>query len=263
MTLLSSSSTHMDHTLEDDSVQRDPDESSCQKSPACTAVNSGYNQNNGFECNICLDQVKDPVVTLCGHLYCWHCIYRWLESQRASPCDMEEPQQCPVCKSEISQTRLIPLYGRGQATRNTKNKGHQLGIAVPPRPLAPILPPEAGRSVPRVSTSNLSSGLGLNSGGYHFHLQPHTTHLGHSTAPAMLDDLTMMSLVDLIVGILGETVQSRASGSSVTGSYAPPNEDYPGGSIPGVRRRVMQVNKSLSKICFFLLCCCILCLLLF
>ncbi|KAK2441252.1 RING/U-box superfamily protein [Trifolium repens] len=31
-----------------------------------------------YDCNICLDLAKDPVVTLCGHLFCWPCLYRWL-----------------------------------------------------------------------------------------------------------------------------------------------------------------------------------------
>ena len=32
-----------------------------------------------FDCNICLETVKEPVVTRCGHLYCWPCLYKWLE----------------------------------------------------------------------------------------------------------------------------------------------------------------------------------------
>jgi hypothetical protein len=29
-----------------------------------------------FDCNICYDVTREPVVTLCGHLYCWPCLYR-------------------------------------------------------------------------------------------------------------------------------------------------------------------------------------------
>jgi hypothetical protein len=31
---------------------------------------------SAFECNICLELSKEPVVTLCGHLFCWPCLYR-------------------------------------------------------------------------------------------------------------------------------------------------------------------------------------------
>jgi E3 ubiquitin-protein ligase RNF5 len=31
-----------------------------------------------YECNICLESARDPVVTQCGHLYCWKCIYEWI-----------------------------------------------------------------------------------------------------------------------------------------------------------------------------------------
>lgn len=30
----------------------------------------------GFECNICFDIPIEPVVSMCGHLYCWSCMYR-------------------------------------------------------------------------------------------------------------------------------------------------------------------------------------------
>ncbi|ONK63973.1 uncharacterized protein A4U43_C07F20810 [Asparagus officinalis] len=65
----------------------------------------------GFDCSICLDSASDPVVTLCGHLYCWPCIYKWLQV------DASAPHDCPVCKSPLSQNSLVPLYGRGSTKR--------------------------------------------------------------------------------------------------------------------------------------------------
>ena len=33
-------------------------------------------KNEGsYECVICMETAKEPVVTRCGHLYCWPCIY--------------------------------------------------------------------------------------------------------------------------------------------------------------------------------------------
>ncbi|KAL6553108.1 E3 ubiquitin-protein ligase rma3 [Orobanche gracilis] len=35
---------------------------------------SNSNEVGGFECNICFELAQDPVITLCGHLYCWPCL---------------------------------------------------------------------------------------------------------------------------------------------------------------------------------------------
>ena len=61
---------------------------------------------SAFICNICLEIThRDPVVTQCGHLYCWPCLFRWLNTQ-TSPC-------CPVCKAGVSRENVIPLFIRG------------------------------------------------------------------------------------------------------------------------------------------------------
>lgn len=60
-------------------------------------------QQTKFECSICLDDPSDPVVSLCGHLYCWPCLYRWLNQGH---------KVCPVCKSGCSEETVIPIYGR-------------------------------------------------------------------------------------------------------------------------------------------------------
>jgi len=59
-----------------------------------------------FDCNICLESARNPVITVCGHLYCWPCLYKWLKLREHEP-------SCPVCKSAVSRDCVIPIYGRG------------------------------------------------------------------------------------------------------------------------------------------------------
>lgn len=46
-------------------------------------ANSGENDDlmgSRFECNICLDDVREPIVTQCGHLFCWYVCYSYTYS---------------------------------------------------------------------------------------------------------------------------------------------------------------------------------------
>ena len=79
------------------------------------------NVNSQYECNICLDVARDAVISMCGHLFCWPCLHKWLETRPNN-------QTCPVCKSAISREKVIPLYGRNSTDRNDPRD------KVPPRP---------------------------------------------------------------------------------------------------------------------------------
>lgn len=48
-----------------------------------------------FTCPICCDIFRDPVVLLCGHSFCKHCLQEWWRQSAL--------QSCPVCKG------LFPL----------------------------------------------------------------------------------------------------------------------------------------------------------
>lgn len=39
-----------------------------------SAPSSSDNANESFTCNICFDTPTDPVLTQCGHMFCWSCI---------------------------------------------------------------------------------------------------------------------------------------------------------------------------------------------
>lgn len=95
-----------------------------------TSSSNDNNANNGdagdFECNICFDLAQDPIVTLCGHLFCWPCLYKWLHIHSHS-------QECPVCKALIEEEKLVPLYGRGKNSTDPRSKSVP-GVEIPHRP---------------------------------------------------------------------------------------------------------------------------------
>ena len=106
--------------------------------PQNTLVSTNTRSKEGhyyFDCHICMDVAQDPVVTCCGHLFCWPCLSRWLDNRATTP--------CPVCKHHLHP--IVPLYGRGKPY----SPYNILGDQCPPRPRPPLLP--------RPSSSSLSS----------------------------------------------------------------------------------------------------------
>jgi peroxin-10 len=51
------------------------------------------------KCTLCLEGLKDPSVTTCGHMFCWTCIVEWL---------VERPE-CPLCRSAVLKQHVLPL----------------------------------------------------------------------------------------------------------------------------------------------------------
>ncbi|XP_046738816.1 E3 ubiquitin-protein ligase RNF185-like isoform X2 [Diprion similis] len=113
--------------------------------PSGSAQEEKERDERMFECNICLDTAKDAVVSMCGHLFCWPCLYQWLETRPAR-------QLCPVCKAAISKEKVIPLYGRGITKQEDPRNN------VPPRPAGQRSEPEANAGF---------SGFGFGEGGFH------------------------------------------------------------------------------------------------
>ena len=81
-----------------------------------------------FECNVCFEQAVEPVVTQCGHLFCWSCLSCWLE--RAN--------DCPVCKAGVSRENVIPIFGRGVGLTTSsdlsKNPSRPVPVRIEPEP---------------------------------------------------------------------------------------------------------------------------------
>lgn len=96
-------------------------------SPATNLSDTDAPTESMFECNVCFDTPHDPVVTPCGHLYCWPCLYRWMRLHPESP-------QCPVCKAAVDKHTVIPIYGRGRSESDDPRERALPDDDLPPRP---------------------------------------------------------------------------------------------------------------------------------
>lgn len=236
-------------------------------SPAVDEMEKENNLSGGFDCNICLDLVQDPVVTFCGHLYCWPCIYKWIHSQNScaeeeDASDHQQHPQCPVCKAEVTEKTLIPLYGRGLSD---EAKAPNLGIVIPQRPPSPRC---GGHML--ISTTATSNGPHTSQHLHNRSYPPHQPYPGGYTVPPMinLSGTATNALNHPMIGMIGEMVYSGMFRNSGSGLYAYPNgpNSYhiaAGGTSPRIRRQMVQADRSLGRLCFFLCCCVVICLLLF
>ena len=53
------------------------------------------------KCTLCLDEMRDPSVTTCGHVFCWACIGDWAR----------EKPECPLCRQGCRVQHVLPLRG--------------------------------------------------------------------------------------------------------------------------------------------------------
>ncbi|KAL4585254.1 hypothetical protein LXL04_009870 [Taraxacum kok-saghyz] len=191
------------------------------KSSFETFDESNNQLSDNFDCNICLDAVEDPVVTLCGHLYCWPCIYKWINvSHKVNP-------PCPMCKTEISKKTLIPLY---VSTSTPKPKSQENVVTIPRRPCG-------------------------------VHNMPCQQQSFREIQRAIPDVILPTSPM---CGMFGEMVYKGLFGDSEDSLFVY-EDSY---SLAGIytrrtRRQAIRDERSLGRICFFLLCCVMLCLVLF
>ncbi|OAA32791.1 RING-1 like protein [Moelleriella libera RCEF 2490] len=65
-------------------------------SPKIMAYIKGSQQR---KCTLCLEELKDPSATQCGHVFCWECIGDWVR----------EKPECPLCRRDTMVQHILPL----------------------------------------------------------------------------------------------------------------------------------------------------------
>ncbi|KAH9996935.1 Pex12 amino terminal region-domain-containing protein [Xylariaceae sp. FL0662B] len=57
------------------------------------------------KCTLCLEELRDPAATQCGHVFCWSCIGDWVR----------EKPECPLCRREALVQHILPLRAASAA----------------------------------------------------------------------------------------------------------------------------------------------------
>ncbi|ORX62191.1 hypothetical protein DM01DRAFT_1403880 [Hesseltinella vesiculosa] len=159
-----------------------------------------------YECNICFDTASHPVLTLCGHLFCWSCLAQWLNAQARNP-------TCPVCKAGCGKDKVIPIYGRGKEEKDPRNDP-----SIPTRPAGQRPPPLRDPNRPNTSffgqnmrsgyhsrNVNFAGGIGFFPFGISFNIPINTGNMDPQTQTqqnAFMSRLFLMVVSLIIVAII-------------------------------------------------------------
>lgn len=206
------------------------EETSSQKNQA-----SGSSDGGSFDCNICLELAQDPVVTQCGHLFCWPCLYQWLQMHSIS-------KECPVCKGGVVEEKVIPLYGRGKVGSADPRTKPVPGVNIPHRP-----------SGQRPDTARTTD--------HHYPSQGFNFMAGQGPVPVgSFGNITFSAGFGLFPSLFG--LQMHGFSDTPYGSLGMPSNGFHGGPQQ-VRHDHHQQETFLSRFLLFLFCLVVFCLFFF
>ena len=65
------------------------------------------------ECPVCFEPLRQPVITVCSHVFCRPCVSRLLDAPAAAPRPGPAPAadgaQCPLCRGPLRAGQLVEI----------------------------------------------------------------------------------------------------------------------------------------------------------
>jgi rubrerythrin len=75
------------------------------------------------ECTVCMEVMKDPLITSCGHWFCGECVTGVLDSQLL---------MCPICRARTTNKNLIKLVGWQKPQLSSTCQSQTSAVAMQP-----------------------------------------------------------------------------------------------------------------------------------
>ena len=85
---------------------------------------SNSDEKEPHECTVCMEVMKDPLITSCGHWFCGECVTGVLDSQL---------HMCPICRTRTTNRNLIKLVGWQNLEVSSASQGAEPAAALQPR----------------------------------------------------------------------------------------------------------------------------------
>uniref|UniRef100_A0A8C2KRX0 Helicase-like transcription factor n=1 Tax=Cyprinus carpio TaxID=7962 RepID=A0A8C2KRX0_CYPCA len=91
------------HYSSSSSISYDPGTPNELRERLINKITLVLNSGSDEECAICLDSLRQPVITYCAHVYCRPCICEVIRSEKQA--------RCPLCRAQIKTRELVEYPG--------------------------------------------------------------------------------------------------------------------------------------------------------